>query len=184
MKARYVAGPLAALGLIAVSPELPNIKNKVYETLSGERQGIEHVVNSSETAYAQDNSLKTKPVNYDGLAKQVEGLIGSDPQSVIRQLEPYKMDKENKSTRFFNNLGAAYYSESKKRNDPNLLEESIRLLQISIEVDPNNESPHYNLGIAYNRKGMKAEAINQFRRVLGINQNHEGSKIWLLYLEK
>ena len=61
MKARYVAGPLAALGLIAVSPELPNIQDKVHEALSGQRQGIEHVVNSSGSgfAYAQDKEART-----------------------------------------------------------------------------------------------------------------------------
>jgi protein O-mannosyl-transferase len=101
------------------------------------------------------------------------------------------------------NLGAVYYAterhaeavtqfeaaHSLKPDDPRILlnlaaaksalselDQSIDLLIKALEIDPEFRDVHYNLGIAYWRKGRAPEAIAELEMELALHQDHEAAR--------
>ncbi len=53
----------------------------------------------------------------------------------------------------------------------------------SIQADPNNYKPHYNLGVVYASEGYFGPAITEYKKVLQINANYEPAIINLIGAE-
>ncbi|MDD5098071.1 MAG: tetratricopeptide repeat protein, partial [Candidatus Omnitrophica bacterium] len=70
---------------------------------------------------------------------------------------------------FYNDLGIQLASA-------NLFDGAIASFKRVIELDPLYADAHFNLGLAYWKKGLKREAIFEFKQTLKINPNHLNAK--------
>ena len=73
---------------------------------------------------------------------------------------------------FYNDLGVQLASQ-------NLLDGALAAFERAIELDPLYADAHFNLGLAYWKKGLKNEAIFEFKAALKINPNHLKAKGFL-----
>jgi len=73
---------------------------------------------------------------------------------------------------FFNDLGVKFASQE-------LWEGSIAAFKRAIESDPSYADARFNLGLAYWKKGLKREAIFEFKTILKNNPNHLKAKEFL-----
>jgi len=65
---------------------------------------------------------------------------------------------------------AIYYAST--GND---LDKAIELLKAALDTDPNYAEAHFRLGRCYLRKGMKDQAVAQFKETLELDGEHSGA---------
>lgn len=65
-----------------------------------------------------------------------------------------------------------YYDLGVKLIDRNLGEAAIPVFKRVIELAPLYDNAHFNLGLAYEKKGLKKDAIFEFKSALKINPDH------------
>lgn len=154
------------------------IKDKVYKGLVGTLGGLVLATSvnaqnpakpqelsdllGTRSAYAQSDAVAG--VNYEELGKQAEVIDSNKNYTrVIGLLQPYENSPDNKSSLFFNELGLAYT----KNGDYKKAEEMYKR---AIELAPNKEVPHINLGHLYlrviNTRESRKLAEEQFLYVI------------------
>ena len=191
MRKGYLVPALTA-AFIAASPGIATGIKSTYGAIFNPKGGIEEVVQAPKrnlegllggVAYGQEK-VHTG-IDYQKLADEAEKMnVEKNPDKVIALVGPYINDVDNNSSSLFNNLGVAYYTKYRQSDTGSLLEKAIELFEKAIELKPSNAIAHYNLGIAYNRKGENAKAIKEFKTVLDYDNNYKNAKIWLKSLER
>jgi len=73
---------------------------------------------------------------------------------------------------FYNDLGIQFASQ-------NLLDGALAAFARAVELDPLYADAHFNTGLAYWKKGLKKQAIFEFKRALKINPHHLKAKGFL-----
>lgn len=73
---------------------------------------------------------------------------------------------------FYNDLGLKFASR-------NLLDGAIAAFRRTIDLDPLYADAHFNLGLAFWKKGSEREAVFEFKKALKINPNHLSAKGFL-----
>jgi tetratricopeptide (TPR) repeat protein len=73
---------------------------------------------------------------------------------------------------FYNDLGVQFAARG-------FFEAAIAAFSRAIELDPLYDGAHFNLGLAYWKKGLPRKAIFEFKSALKINPNHLKAKEFL-----
>ncbi len=115
---------------------------------------------------------------YEELARQAEKINAvENPDKVISLLEPYKSDPGNKSSLFFNNLALAY--KVKKNYD-----ESIKIYEIAIELEPTNPAIHHNYGTTLYHVGRPVEALKYLLKSKELGSDNKRTDEWIEGISK
>ena len=115
---------------------------------------------------------------YEELARQAEKINAvENPDKVISLLEPYKNDPENKSSPFFNNLALAY--KVKKNYD-----ESIKIYEIAIELEPTNPAINHNYGTTLYHVGKPIEALKYLLKSKELGSDNKRTDEWIEGISK
>jgi len=72
----------------------------------------------------------------------------------------------------FIELGKSYISSGK-------IDDAVKYFQHSLRLKPEQAEPHYNMGLAYEKKGMTYLAEGEYRDALGVDPSHLGSVLKL-----
>jgi len=134
--------------------ELLRAQNKFSEADAKNKEAIEHLK-------ATLKLMPTLPAAFTSLGIAYMAL--GDLNKAIAEEEQALKYKPNDSL-IEGNLGAAYL----KKND---LDNAIKHLRLAIQFDPTRSDSHYNLALACERRGLTAEAIAEFRKVLALYPN-------------
>jgi len=150
----------------------------------------------------QDEDREQKREHKSAFREATRALEDGRTSEAIEALaEVVQEDPENFAARV--NLGTAYYSTGEyvaavrqfeaarelKADAPKVLlnlaaaksaldqlDEAIDLLLQVLEIDPQMRDVHYNLAIAYWRKGRMPEAMAELEMELALHPDHEGAK--------
>jgi tetratricopeptide (TPR) repeat protein len=115
---------------------------------------------------------------YEELARQAEKINAvENPDKVISLLEPYKKDPNNKSSLFFNNLALAY--KVKKNYD-----ESIKIYEIAIELEPTNPAINHNYGTTLYHVGKSEEALKYLLKSKELGSDNKRTDEWIEGISK
>ncbi len=95
-----------------------------------------------------------------------------NPDLVISLLKPYIDDENNKSFNFYSSLGLAY----KNREDFN---EAIAAYDHALEIEPNEPSTQYYLGIAYYKNNELPNALKYILKSSVQKPDHPGVIKWI-----
>lgn len=116
--------------------------------------------------------------DYEALALlSVELNPEMNPDLVISLLKPYKDDENNKSFTFYSSLGLAY----KNRED---FKEAIAAYDRALEIEPNEPSTQYYLGIAYYKNNELPNALKYILKSSEQKPDHPGVIKWIAKLTK
>ena len=115
---------------------------------------------------------------YEELARQAESISAvENPDKVISLLEPYKSDPENKCSPFFNSLALAY--KVKKNYD-----ESIKIYEIAIELEPTNPAINHNYGTTLYHVGKPIEALKYLLKSKELGSDNKRTDEWIEGISK
>jgi Flp pilus assembly protein TadD len=141
-----------------------SILNSQAELLRAQHKFTEADAKSKEAIVHLNATLKlmpTLPAAHTSLGVAYMAL--GDLNKAIAEEELALKYKPNDSL-IEGNLGAAYL----QKND---LNNAIKHLRLAIQFDPTRSDSHYNLALACERRGLTAEAIAEFRKVLALYPN-------------
>ena len=93
---------------------------------------------------------------------------GGEYVAAVRQFEAAR-ELQSDAPKVLLNLAAA-------KSALDQLDEAIDLLLQVLEIDPQMRDVHYNLAIAYWRKGRVPEAMAELEMELALHPDHEGAK--------
>ena len=166
--------------------ELENNIGCIYEVEGLFDQAMEHYAR----ALQLDPSLNFPHFN---IAKiyMIKGDMGNASREVLKSLpeiSPMDVNRNKylaiitdyiklvKNSRyavtFYNDLGIRFASG-------NFFDASIASFKRVLELDPRYADAHFNLGLSYWKKGLKREAVFEFKTALKINPNHLKAKGFL-----
>ncbi|MGR3300911.1 MAG: tetratricopeptide repeat protein [Candidatus Scalindua sp.] len=116
--------------------------------------------------------------DYEALALlSVDLNPNENPDEVISMLEPYKDSEDNQSFIFYRSLGLAY--KNKER-----FKEAIAAYDRALEIEPNEPSTQYYLGIAYYKNNELPNALKYILKSSEQKPDHLGVKKWIAKLTK
>jgi len=97
----------------------------------------------------------------------------------LKLIEDYLVSEKNMnySVPFYNELGI-------KLAHADFFDEAIAAFQRVLELEPRYADAHFNLGLAYWKKGLKNEAALEFRSALKIDPHHDRAKAFLSEIKK
>ncbi len=127
---------------------------------------------------ARPDGTEISEFDYEALALlSVELNPKENPDLVISLLKPYKKDENNKSFTFYSSLGLAY----KNTEDFN---EAIAAYDHALEIEPNEPSTQYYLGIAYYKNNDLPNALKYILKSSEQKPDHLGVIKWIDKLTK
>ena len=133
---------------------------------------------SVSTAYGEETEGGNGNVLYEELARQAESIsVVENPDKVISLLEPYKSEPENKCSPFFNSLALAY--KVKKNYD-----ESIKIYEIAIELEPTNPAINHNYGTTLYHVGKPVEALKYLLKSKELGSDNKRTDEWIEGISK
>ncbi len=116
--------------------------------------------------------------DYEALALlSVELNPDENPDLVISLLKPYKDDENNKSFTFYSSLGLAYKNTGR-------FKEAIPTYVRALEIEPNEPSTQYYLGIIYYKNNDSPNALKYILKSSEQKPDHPGVKKWIDKLTK
>ena len=133
---------------------------------------------SVSSAYSEETDGSKSSDLYEELARQAESISAvENPDKVISLLEPYKSDLENKCSPFFNSLALAY--KVKKNYD-----ESIKIYEIAIELEPTNPAINHNYGTTLYHVGRPVEALKYLLKSKELGSDNKMTDEWIEGISK
>lgn len=94
----------------------------------------------------------------------IEGYLGSGKQYTC-------------ALTFYNDLGVLFAKEG-------FFDAGIVAFQKALELEPSYSDAHFNLGLSYWKKGLKAQAASEFKSTLKINPGHRQAEAMLAEIRK
>jgi Tfp pilus assembly protein PilF len=133
---------------------------------------------SVSSAYGEETDGSKSSDLYEELARQAESISAvENPDKVISLLEPYKSDPENKCSPFFNSLALAY--KVKKNYD-----ESIKIYEIAIGLEPTNPAINHNYGTTLYHVGRPVEALKYLLKSKELGSDNKRTDEWIEGISK
>ncbi len=168
---------LTLLILLFAHPSAQARKN--MKVRSGQaRSDSGQVQTDSRTDNVKPEEAAISEYDYEALALlSLELNPKENPDLVISLLKPYKDDENNKSFNFYSSLGLAY----KNRENFN---EAIAAYYRALEIEPNEPSTQYYLGIAYYKNNELPNALKYILKSSEQKPDHPGVIKWIDKLTK
>ncbi len=127
---------------------------------------------------ARPDETAISEFDYEALALlSLELNPKENPDLVISLLKPYKNDENNKSFTFYSSLGSAY----KNTED---FKEAIAAYDHALELEPNEPSTQYYLGITYYKNNDLPNALKYILKSSEQKPDHPGVIKWIDKLTK
>jgi tetratricopeptide (TPR) repeat protein len=141
----------------------------------------EQALTDSETPRTDDVKPEETAISnfdYEALALLAVKLNpDSHPDLVISLLKPYKDNEDNKSFIFYSSLGLAYKNTGR-------FEEAIPTYVRALEIEPNEPSTQYYLGITYYKNNESPKALKYILNSSAQKPDHPGVIKWIDKLTK